>query len=239
MVKKEKMKRIVIMGTLFCCTNFITLNAQLPGTARDSITYNDGVKDRKIIFIRQGCFPCGSERAGEYEKARGAFDLSGTASFSAGYILNPLTEGRGINLAGHYHLNGYDELRFGGYAKREFINRISGGVADLDRGVKLETYLLSFDFAKGLKLKSSTNIYVGGGVTGGYERANGGVAELETGERLLQAGYAGIVGFRLFAEFEIALARKFSLSGRVGQQFLFSGSGVARYELIVSLRVYL
>ena len=165
--------------------------------------------------------------------------LSGTASFSVGYILNPLTEGRGINLAGHYHLNGYDELRLGGYAKREFIGRVRGGLVDYDYAVKLETYLLSFDFAKGLKLKSSANIYLGCGVTGGYEQINDGMAELETGEQLLQTGHTGLVGFRLFAEFEIALARKFSLMGRVGQQFLFSGSGTARYELVLGGRVYL
>lgn len=165
--------------------------------------------------------------------------LSGTLSFSAGYILNPLTEGKGINFAGHYHLNGYDELRFGGYAKREFIGRVAGGMANYDYAVKLGTYLLSFDFAKGLKLKSSTNIYLGGGVTGGYEQANDGEMELETGERLLQVGYTGLVGFRLFVEFEVALARKFSLSGRVGQQFLFSGSGTARFGLILGVRIYL
>ena len=188
----------------------------------------NGVPVYVIIML---LFIAGRSRAQEH--------LSGTVSFSAGYILNPSTKGRGINLAGHYHLNGYDELRLGAYAKREFIDRIWEGMVNHEHAVKLETYLLSFDFAKGLKLKSSTNIYLGGGVTGGYEQVNDGEEALETGERLLQVGYTGLVGFRIFGEFEIALARKFSLVGRVGQQFLFSGSGTTRYELILGIRTYL
>ena len=172
-------------------------------------------------------------------KLSGQEHLHGTFSFSAGYVFNLLTKGKGLNLAGHYHLNGYDEFRLGGYAKQEFINRVKGGTVAYDHAVKMETYLLSFDFAKGLKLRSNTNIYLGGGVTGGYEQLNGGKENLETGERLLQSGYSGIVGFRLFGEFEIAVVQKFSLMSRVGQQFLFSGSGVARYELILGLRIYL
>lgn len=192
---------------------------------------NKKQKGVSVYVIIMLLFIVGRSRAQEH--------LSGTVSFSVGYILNPLTKGRGVNLAGHYHLNGYDELRLGGYAKREFINRISGGMANYDHAVKLETYLLSFDFARGLKLKSNTNIYLGGGVTGGYEQANDGMEALETGERLLQPGYTGLVGFRIFGEIEIALVRKFSLLGRVGQQFLFSGSGVARFELIFGMRIYL
>jgi len=67
------MKWMTITGMLFCCTNITTLYAQSPVMVQDSTIYKHVVEGREIIFIRPGCFPCGKEKEGEYEKARKAF----------------------------------------------------------------------------------------------------------------------------------------------------------------------
>ena len=72
MIKKEKMKWTTIARVLFCYLNVVTLNAQSPDIMQDSIAYNHVVGSRKIIFIRRGCFPCGAEKKGEYEKGKKA-----------------------------------------------------------------------------------------------------------------------------------------------------------------------
>jgi len=142
-------------------------------------------------------------------------------SISAGHLLT-----KGFQVAGHYHLNTYDELRLA-YSNNTKTNSSD----DLGNIELLNLKRISLSYAKGIRFRygslNNLSIYLGSGIVFGREQLN-----IETPISNQS------IGLRFFGELDIALAKKLSLYLRSGNSFMFTDHLGRNGALGVGIRGY-
>ena len=158
--------------------------------------------------------------------------IAQSCSISAGHLLT-----KGFHLTGHYHLNGFDEMRLG------FSTNITSLPSDNpEEPASLKTPLWHLAYAKGFRVKqsqlSSIGFYVGSGLVIGTEKPSIVNTIEETGAGGKEKNEQQIVGLEIFTELEVAIAKKGSLFLRLGKTVIFTQHIGKHKELAIGFRYY-